>query len=100
MCVYMCVSCISELLIVSVCFERRMGTFFFTSALPTLFTTLRVLSVDSMSKLNVIFKPFHLILIPFIPFPLKLFKCLIISFAFFFTMICEPTEGKISAAKD
>ena len=44
----------SELLIVSMPFEPSMSAFFLTSALPTLFTALCALSVDSMSRLNVI----------------------------------------------
>ena len=48
------VSWISELLIMSMSFEPSISTFFFRSDLPTLFTTLRVLSVDVMSRLNVI----------------------------------------------
>ena len=45
---------ISELLIVSISFKPSMSTFFLMSVLPTLFTMLRVMSVDSISRLNVI----------------------------------------------
>ena len=34
--------------------EPRMSTFFFISALPLMFAILRVLSVDSLLRLNVI----------------------------------------------
>ena len=44
----------SELLVVSVSFELTISTFFFSNALPTLITRLHVLSVDSMSRLNII----------------------------------------------
>ena len=43
----------SELLIVPISFESSISTFF-TSAVSTLFATLRALSVDVMSRLNVI----------------------------------------------
>ena len=40
----------------SMSFEPSMSTFFLTNALPTLFATLRALSDDSVSRLNVILK--------------------------------------------
>ena len=43
-----------KLLIMSISFEPRLSTFFFTSILPMLLTTLRVLSVDSISRSNFI----------------------------------------------
>ena len=47
----------------SMSFEPRISTFFFTSVLPTLFTKLRALSVDVNSRLNVILTVFGIITI-------------------------------------
>ena len=49
------------MLIVSISVEPSMSTFFLTSTLPVLLTTLHALSIDSISRLNVILTVFGII---------------------------------------
>ena len=44
-----------ELLTVLVSFEQIINTFSFTNSIPTFFTVLGIMSVESILKLNVVF---------------------------------------------